>query len=69
MDDRSLLCTGIAGTVLAGLCCATPILALLLGALGLSAWLVYTDLVVLPAIVVFLSVVFYALWRLRRAAG
>jgi len=31
--------TGIVGTVIAALCCFTPALVVLLGAVGLSAWL------------------------------
>ena len=45
MSDETgnkLLTTGIVGTVVAALCCFTPILAILLGAVGLSAGLTYT---------------------------
>jgi mercuric ion transport protein len=38
MNNRTLLGTGIAGSVIAAVCCATPILVILLGAIGLSAW-------------------------------
>jgi mercuric ion transport protein len=38
MDNKTLLKTGIAGSVVTALCCATPILVILLGAVGLSAW-------------------------------
>jgi mercuric ion transport protein len=37
MDNRTLLRTGIVGTAVAALCCATPVLVILLGAVGLSA--------------------------------
>jgi len=37
MTSNSLLWTGITGAVLAVLCCATPLLVILLGAVGLSA--------------------------------
>lgn len=67
MTNTSLLWTGITGTVLAVLCCATPILVLLLGAVGLSAVTGYLDYVLLPAIVIFVGIVIYALWRRRRA--
>src|SRR4051812_18369933 len=49
-----MLGTGVVGTVIAALCCVTPVLAIVLGALGLSAWLAYADYVVLPALVAFL---------------
>ena len=38
-SDRKLIATGVVGTVIAALCCFTPILVVLLGAVGLSAWL------------------------------
>lgn len=38
MEDATVLKTGIVGTVIAAICCATPVLVIALGALGLSAW-------------------------------
>lgn len=66
MDNRTLLKTGIAGSIIAALCCATPILVLLLGALGLSAWAGWLDYLLMPALAVFVGVAIYA-WRRRRA--
>ena len=65
MTSKRLLATGLVGTVVAALCCGTPILAVVLGALGLSAWLAYSDYVVLPAMIVFIAIAGYALWRRR----
>ena len=65
MTSKRLLATGVVGTVVAALCCGTPILAIVLGALGLSAWLAYSDYVVLPAMIVFIALAGYALWRRR----
>jgi mercuric ion transport protein len=65
-DDR-LLEVGIAGTVIAALCCFTPVLAVLLGAVGLAAVLGWLDLVLLPALIVFLVITGYALWRRQKA--
>ena len=63
--DATLLGTDIVGSVIAAPCCFTPIVVILLGALGLSGWL---DYVVLPALAAFLGLTLYALWRRRRAA-
>jgi mercuric ion transport protein len=63
VTNKSLLWTGIAGALLAAVCCATPLLVVLLGALGLSAATGYLDYVLLPAIAIFVGVVIYALWR------
>jgi mercuric ion transport protein len=65
MTSKRLLATGIVGAVVAALCCGTPVLAVVLGALGLSAWLAYSDYVVLPTMIVFIAITGYALWRRR----
>ena len=48
MNNRGLLRTGIIGTVIAALCCFTPILVILLGTVGLSAMLGLLDYVLFP---------------------
>ncbi len=55
----------MAGTLLVALCCFTPILVLLLGAVGLNAFTPYLDLVLLPALVIMivLTIVSYLRWR------
>jgi mercuric ion transport protein len=67
MSERRLLGVGLGGSALAAVCCFTPALVLLLGALGLSAWLAWLDFVLLPALVLFLGLTAYALLRRRRA--
>ena len=54
-SDRKLIATGIVGTVIAALCCFTPVLVVLLGAVGLSAWLGWLDYVLLPALAFFVA--------------
>ena len=66
MRDRTLLRAGIIGSVVAALCCGTPVLAVVLGALGLSAWLAWADYVILPVLAAFLALAGYALYRRRR---
>ena len=68
MRDATLLRTGIIGSVIAALCCFTPILVVLLGAVGLSALVGWLDVVLLPALALFLGIAAYALWRRQRAA-
>lgn len=63
MSNRGLLTTGIIGTVIAALCCFTPVLVILLGAVGLSALTGYLDIVLLPALGLFVLLTIYALWR------
>ena len=70
MNDRTLLRTGMVGSVIAAVCCFTPALVLLLGAVGLSAlvgwWLDY--LLLFPALAFFLALTGYAAYRMSRAA-
>ena len=68
MNHRTILATGIVGGVIAAVCCFTPALVLLLGAVGLSAWLGWLDYVLLPALIVFVGIIAYGLY-LRMRAG
>jgi mercuric ion transport protein len=67
MNDKTLLRTGIAGSVVAAICCATPILVIALGAIGLTA-LGWLDFVLLPALAFFLGLTAYALIRRRKTS-
>ena len=69
MNDRKLLGIGIVGSAVAALCCFTPILVVLLGAVGLSAMLGWLDYVLLPSLVFFLGLTAYALYRRSRSQG
>jgi mercuric ion transport protein len=68
MPNSKLLKIGITGSIIAAICCFTPFLVVLLGALGLSAWLGWLDIVLLPALVIFLAITGYALWKRSRTA-
>ena len=69
MKDGTILKIGVVGTVIAAICCATPVLVLALGALGLSAWIAGLDYVLLPALALFLGLTAYGLWRCNRTAA
>lgn len=62
MNDR-LLKMGIVGTIIAALCCFTPVLVVLFGVVGLSAVVGYLDYVLLPALAVFVLITIYAVIR------
>lgn len=64
MTGRTLFGIGAIGSIVAALCC-TYLLAIVLGALGLSAWLAWSDYVVLPALLVFLAIAVYGFTRWR----
>lgn len=63
MKNRTLLQVGIIGTVVAALCCFTPVLIILFGVVGLSALTGYLDYALLPALAFFVGLTGYALWR------
>lgn len=68
MKDATIFKTGIVGSVIAAICCFTPVLVIALGAIGLSAWLGWIDYVLFPALALFLGLTVYGLWRRHRAA-
>ena len=63
MNDKKILQFGIFGTIIAALCCFTPVLVVLLSIVGLSAAIGYLDYVLLPALAFFALFMVYALWR------
>ncbi|MGH6683051.1 MAG: mercury resistance system transport protein MerF [Pseudolabrys sp.] len=63
MTRHRLLAFGTLGLILSALCCFTPILVVLLGAVGLSAFIGYLDYVLLPAVLIFIGIIAYALAR------
>jgi mercuric ion transport protein len=70
MDDKKVLWTGAIGAVIAAISCATPMLVIVLGAVGLTASVAYLDYVLLPALAVCLALVGYGFYmrRQRQAA-
>lgn len=68
MADRSLLRTSIVGTLIVALCCFTPVLVWLLAVVGLSALTGYLDIVLFPALVFFIALSVYAVWR-KQSSG
>ncbi len=62
MTNNQLLCTGCGGTVIAAICCFTPILVIALGAVGLSAWLGGVDYVLFPVMFASMGLVAFALY-------
>ena len=55
--------TGVIGTVIAALCCFTPVLVVLFGAVGLGAMVGYLDYVLFPALGIFILVTMYAIMK------
>lgn len=68
MQRKNLLKLGIIGTVVTAICCFTPALVLLLGAIGLSASLAWLDSVLIPLLVVFMAITAFAYMGMVSAA-
>lgn len=54
MEHKKTFIAGLIGTFVVLLCCATPILVILLGAIGLGAITGFLDYVLIPVLAVFL---------------
>lgn len=67
MADRRLVKIGVVGTVVTALCCFTPLLVVVLGGLGLSAWIGVLDYVLLPALAFFIGLTVYAFRKSNRS--
>lgn len=65
-NPKTMLRAGVIGTLLVALCCFTPILVILFGAMGLAAWVGYLDYVLLPALAFFVALTIYAFWRKKQ---
>lgn len=69
MNDATLIKTGAIGAVVAAICCATPVLLIALGAVGLSALTGYLDYVLLPILALCIGVLSYGLYKRRQNAA
>ena len=69
MKNSKLLPVGLTGALLVAVCCFTPALVLLLGALGLSAFVGWwLDLILFPALAIFMAIAAYGFYLRRRAS-
>lgn len=66
--SNKLVITGIVGTVITALCCFTPVLVILFGALGLAALVGYLDFILFPLLGVFLILLVVGLFKPKRRA-
>lgn len=59
--NKRFLVIGVIGTAVTAICCFTPALVVLLGAVGLTAWLAWLDYVLIPALALFMGLTVFAL--------
>jgi mercuric ion transport protein len=69
MKDRALIATGAVGVVLAAICCVAPLLAVVLGAFGLKAWLANSAYVLIPVLLICLALIGLRFRRRQTAAA
>src|SRR5215510_7323110 len=69
MRDRTLITTGAIGAVLAAICCMTPLLVIVFGAVGLTAWLAGADYVLIPVLILCVALVAFGIYRGRLHHG
>lgn len=65
-NPKTLLRASVIGTVVVALCCFTPVLVVVFGAVGLAALTGYLDYVLFPALAFFIGLTCYALWRKKK---
>ena len=68
MKTSTLLKTGTVGVIISALCCFTPVLVFVFGAVGLAAWVGYLDYVLMPALLFFVGLIIYAATRKSKAS-
>jgi mercuric ion transport protein len=66
MKDR-LLATGIIGSIIAAICCFTPLLVWALALTGFAAFAGWVDYVAIPLLGIFIAITLIALARRRQA--
>ena len=66
MNDSALIKTGIVGAVIAAICCATPILVVALGTVGLSALTGHLDYVLLPVLALCIGMISFGVYKRRQ---
>lgn len=69
MEDRALITAGVVGAVIAAICCATPLLAIVFGAVGLTAWLGGVEYVLIPGLIISIGLIGLGLSRYRARQG
>lgn len=61
LKSRTVLTVAVMGTLLTAICCFTPALVVLVGAIGLTTWLAWLDYVLVPVLVLFVGLTIAAL--------
>ncbi len=66
MDGNKCFKAGIWGSIIAAICCFTPVLVVGLGLIGLAAFTQYLDYVLFPLLGLFVILAFYGWSKSRK---
>jgi mercuric ion transport protein len=66
-SGRKCLRTGLWGSVIAAICCFTPVLVVALGLAGMAAVIPYLDMVLFPLLGLFLMLAAYGWVSMRKS--
>lgn len=66
MKPKTVFIASLTGTMIVALCCFTPVLVILLGAIGLGAWVGILDYLLLPLLGILIALTIYAYWQYQR---
>lgn len=69
MKRNKTFITGVVGTIIALICCTTPVLVILLVTVGLGALTGYLDYVLIPALVLFILITFFSYRKRTKASN
>jgi len=58
---------GIIGTIVTAVCCFTPVLPFILGAIGISRFVIYLDMVLMPLLAIFAGIAIFGFLKRRSA--
>lgn len=62
MDGNTCFKTGVWGSIIAAICCFTPVLVVGIGLVGLTVLTPYLDYVLFPFLCLFLALALYGWW-------
>ena len=67
MPGSQIFRVGIIGTIVTAVCCFTPVLPFILGAIGISRFVGYLDMVLMPLLAIFAGIAIFGFLKQRSA--
>lgn len=67
MPSSQIFRVGIIGTIVTAVCCFTPVLPFILSAIGISRFVGYLDMVLMPLLAIFAGIAIFGFLKRRSA--